>query len=187
MKDVTIFESDEKLAEEVARGISVGQAVRIGIDGKDGSGKTTLAQRIAEQIKGKVVSLDEYVEKNKGGYVPYLRVEEIRATLSSETGPLVVEGVCLLAPAERIGVTIDKLIYVKRMNSYRLWLDEEECDPKEPVEDLIEKLEKNLGIFEESEASETVQLRELVKEIVRYHAEYQPSKQADYIFHRIDA
>lgn len=187
MKDMTIFESQGRLAEEVARGIPVGQAVRIGIDGKDGSGKTTLAQRIAEQIKGEVVSLDEYVEKKKGGYVPYLRVKEIRATLSSKMGPLVVEGVCLLAAADRIGIKIDKLIYVKRVNSSHQWLDEEECGPKEPVEDLIERLEKNPGIFPESEGSETLELPELVKEIVRYHAEYKPSKRADYIFHRIDA
>ncbi len=187
MKDVTIFESDEQLTEEVARGISVGQI--IGIDGKDGSGKTTLAHRIAGRIKGKVVSLDEYVEKKKDGYVPYLHVERICTTLSGETGPLVVEGICLLAAAKRIGMKIDKLIYVKRMDHYGQWLDEEECDSKMPVEDLIEKLEENLDldIFEECQGSKAVQLTELRKEIVRYHAEYRPSKGADYIFHRIEA
>ena len=187
MKDMTIFEEEEKLAEEVVRSISVDQAMIIGIDGKDGSGKTTLAQRIAEQIKGEVVSLDEYVEKKKGCYVQYLRLNEIRATLSSKMGPLVVEGVCLLAAADRIGIRIDKLIYVKRVNSSHQWLDEEECDPKEPVEDLIERLEKNPGIFPESEGCETVKLPELIKEIIHYHAEYRPLKRADYVFYRIDA
>lgn len=194
---MNLFRSADELSREIARTVSRGSARYIGIDGKDGSGKTTLAQVIAAAIGGIVVSLDDYVEKNRGGYVPHLRVTEINAKINKEARPIVIEGVCLLAATERIGIKLERLVYVKKVSPYGIWADEDECAPTEPVEEFIEKKEKELREFAEVEktiegrtsavGSEVVELPELVKEVIRYHAKYKPIKQAQYMFERTEA
>jgi Cdc6-like AAA superfamily ATPase len=189
------FDSVEQLADELARVISTTPRVLIGIDGKDGTGKTTLARHIANRIGGEVVSLDDYLEKQKGSYIPHLRFEEIRRELSSKQGPIVLEGVCLLAAVKRIGITTDKLIYVKGVRRDGRWPDQQECDPKEPVDAVIGRLEEDLRAYRRicgkttpngttRQEAKDEGLPGLVKEVIRYHASYRPLTRADYVFHR---
>ena len=75
-----------------------------------------------------------------------------------------------------------------------IWLDQDLCDPKEPVEDLIRRQEEALAQWAQLEmsvqnvttmaATKKARLPEMVKEQILYHANYQPLKQADYVFHR---
>jgi len=71
------FESVEDLSKELARVIATDEALCIGIDEKDGSAKTTLAQQISSNIHATLISVDDFVEKKRGGYVPYLRLEDL--------------------------------------------------------------------------------------------------------------
>lgn len=48
---------------------------RIGIDGVDGSGKTTLAKNLAEQLDVPLISLDDYLDEKRDGYLDHLRYE----------------------------------------------------------------------------------------------------------------
>src|SRR5207249_6732225 len=115
----------EKLDDELA-GLPSTTAV-MEIDCNDGAGKTYLARYIASKIHGEVVSLDDCIDQHKESYIPNLRIEDIRTKVRSAHGPIVLEGICLLEAAEKIGILIDKLIYVKRMKG-REWRDEVECD-----------------------------------------------------------
>ncbi|MCC6491338.1 MAG: hypothetical protein IT364_27860 [Candidatus Hydrogenedentes bacterium] len=168
-----VFKSSDEILRDLARAASDRPFRYIGVDGYDGAGKTRLARMIANRIGATVVSLDEYVEEGRGGYVPYLRIADIKATMDGETRPVVLEGVCLLAAAERIGIGIDALVYVKRMSTSGMWTDESECSPWEPVEAYIQQMKKNIRFF-----------AELDEEIVRYHATYKPMDRAQYVLER---
>lgn len=163
----------------------------IAIDGKDGVGKTPLAVGLQEVLGGLVVSLDDFVQENCGGYVPYLRVAELRTALQTGSRPCIVEGVCVLAALEHVSYAPDVLIYVKRLGSYRYWHDEDTCDPTEPVEELIARLANEVAEvarFDAEQSDETIledekpSLTPLREEIIRYHARYRPSRRADITF-----
>lgn len=194
---MTAFNSAKELARQLSGAVSLIDGAIIGVDGYTGVGKTTLAGQIANEIGGKVLSLDSYLEKNRGRYLPNLRIEEFRNDLNDARGPLVIEGVCLLAALSIIGVQLKKLIYVKRIGHYGTWKDRRECNPQEPVEDAIRKLEEDVRSYREisgrpnesgstGPGTKSGPLPELVKELMRYHAEYRPHAQADYVFHRLE-
>ena len=169
----------------------------IGVDGKDDSGKSTLAKQLSKQLKIGSICLDDFVEKKEGGYVAFLDVVAINNEVKGKGCPLIIEGVCLLAAAERIGIELDVLIYVKRMSSYGYWHDEVECDPSILPDDLVLKLEEDLKKFSEFEAvlsaakrenvEEEVHLPELVKEMVFYHAKFRPATKANQVYERLEA
>lgn len=163
----------------------------IAIDGNDGVGKTGLAVELQNAVGGTVLSLDDFVLENYGGYVPFLRIAELEAALKASSCPCIVEGVCILAALERISCQPDLLIYVKRIANYGFWHDESTCDPSEPVEELIERLSEQNARFAELDAELSGEpLRDDVKprltplraEIIRYHARYRPSRRADIVF-----
>lgn len=186
------FDSEEDLARAVLSENAVGASFVLGIDGNDGVGKTTLANTIAPLLNAFVLSLDDHIEKHKDGYVSFLRIGEIQAILADQTPPLIVEGVCLLAAAERISIRLSRLVYIKLI-SYGEWCDEDECNPPEDVEEFLRERERSLKKFahlkpqlggSRQEQTDDVALSEPRKEIIRYHAKYKPSHEADYVFLR---
>ena len=194
--EMVTTKSVDELLDRIASDVRNRSARYIGIDGKDGSGKTTLAKEISKRLGIEAVCLDDYVDKEKGGYVDFLDIDVLRGALKAKGIPLIIEGVCLLAAAKRMGVKIDVHIYVKRMSAYGIWYDEEECDPSIPPTELVSKLEDDLRKFSLVEAAlgdcegtekEEVHLPELVKEMVYYHAEYRPAEVADYVYERVEA
>lgn len=195
--NIVLFKSVNELHKELTRFLSSESVRCIGIDGKDGAGKTSLGRQITDSFSGTLVSFDDYLDENKGGYVPNMRIEEIKNKIINSSPPIVMEGVCLLAIAELIGIDIDALIYVKKINSHGFWADEEECIPTIPAEELILRKEKELREFSEIEkiiegehstcVENKVELPELEKEIIRYHAKYKPIVHAQYTLEIIDA
>ncbi|MEC9493047.1 hypothetical protein [Flexistipes sp.] len=197
-REMKTFTTVAQLAEEISKRRQEGDVNVIGIDGKDGSGKSWLAAALAETQAADVISLDDYLERNQGGYTRYLDITAINQKLSRTGRPVILEGVCLLAAAELIGIDIDIRIYVKRMSPYGTWRDEEECDPALPPEELIAERNKELEEFAKFEAildyengaekEETADgdfsLPKLEKELIRYHAQYRPASNADCVFER---
>lgn len=165
----------------------------IGIDGTDGVGKTTLATRIQGTTGGTVVSLDDFVLKNRGGYVPNLQLADFRAALAAHERPVIVEGVYLLAALGAASVGLDVLIYIKRVSDYGYWHDQDTCDPHEPEDELIERLSCEAAVFVKRDAQlskgpksehNEVGLTPLREEIIRYHCKYRPSRRAQIVFRR---
>jgi shikimate kinase len=68
---------------------------RVGIDGVDGVGKSRLSLHVARELNAAVIELDEYVEKNQGGYAPFINYSAVAAKLA-ESPTFVLEDVCLL-------------------------------------------------------------------------------------------
>src|SRR5690242_17309784 len=81
---------------------------RVGIDGIDGCGKTTLAKIIAAKLGRKLFSLDDYLEKDKGKFIEFIDYAKLCAEADA-AGEYVIEGVCLLRVLQRAGLGIDNL------------------------------------------------------------------------------
>lgn len=186
-------DNPDELAEQLHQSFPQTLTGIIAIDGYDGVGKTTLATALQARVGGTVVSLDDLIMKNQGGYVPYLKTAELKAALKTAPRPCIVEGVCVLGVFERITVRHDLLVYVKRVDKNGYWYDKDTCDPSGPVDELIarraeevtalDRLDQELS-GEPSSQDDRPGLTPLREEIIRYHASYRPSRQAEIVFLR---
>jgi len=179
---------------EIVELINGGTYQLICIDGVDGAGKSTLAKNLSESLGVNCITLDDYVENEKGSYVEFLDLDRLNEALSYPLKPIIIDGICLLDVLSRIGISPDLLVYVKRMSSYGSWRDEDVCEITEDIEEFIRKEEQDLKDFcvveaeiENSEFNEKeFSFSKLRKEIFRYHYNYSPHKKADVIFARKD-
>jgi len=153
---------------------------RIGVDGTNKAGKTTMSTKLANELGFSHLNLDDYLEKNKGGFLEFLKYQDIKQDLS-ELDNFVIDGVCLLKVLGHIDTPIEVLIYVKRMR-HGLWADETECEVEGDVEKYIKKEKETIRLIEGTE--EPPDTLGLAEEIISYHAEYGPQSKADIIYKR---
>ena len=152
-----------------------------------------MATDLQAAVGGTVVSLDDFVSKNRGGYVPHLKTDKLVAVSTKAHRPLIVEGVCVLAVLQRVQLEPDLLVYVKRVDEDGYWYDESICDPSELVDDLVARLAWEVAEVdrfarersgEGSRAESTPKLTPLREEVIRYHATHRPSHKASIAFMR---
>jgi hypothetical protein len=155
-------------------------ARRIGIDGSNGSGKSTLARYVAEQLRHRLFSLDDYLERNRGGFLEFIDYPRLQAEVSTES-VYVIEGVCLLTALERAELATDALVYVKRRH-LGLWADEDELEVSEPLEEFLAN-ERKLTAMVSREPEEAAELG-LAEEVIRYHYLTRPHHKADVVYFR---
>jgi hypothetical protein len=181
----------DEVAELIRTSYTPALSGTIAIDGRDGVGKTSLAIVLQNRIGGTLVSLDDFLMENRGGYVPNLKTGKLKAILATAIRPIVIEGVCMLSALERVGHENNLLIYVKRLVGGYYWVDEEMCDPEEPVDELISRRAQEARSFAQLDAELSGELlpehdepglTPLREEIIRYHARYRPSRHAEIIF-----
>lgn len=169
-------------ATELAQALRAAEARRIGVDGSDGVGKTPLAQAIAGILRYQLFSLDDYLHKEQGAFVPNIHYDKLASDLAKAQS-FVVEGVCLLQVLARAAADIDKLVYLKRFH-LGVWADERELHLAEDVESFLRKERKFVGLLGGSD--QPVQNLGLAEEIIRYHASYRPQENADFVYRRDD-
>ena len=148
----------------------------IGVDGLNGCRKTTMALELAGHIHYQVISLDNFLDKNKGAYIDQIDIDGVRRAVQRQNS--IVEGICLLKVLERAGLKLGLSIYVQRYR-HGLWADEGWLGLDQNVEDWLKKLSVAAETLsgEESEHEE-----DLSKEIIRYHHEFHPHGRADLTF-----
>lgn len=158
-------------------------AVTIAIDGIHGAGKTTVARALHQSLGGTLLSLDDFIHQNQGSFLPHLKVGALGDALTAASRPVILEGICMLAAIERLGVTPDLLIYVKRIDRYGDWEDEETGDPIAPAEEIIQREAARVIPFRvalgdppprEGESG----LSSLREEVIRYHCDFHPARRA---------
>lgn len=186
------FHKSSELISALRKRLSSQNELVIGIDGIDGCGKTTLAKELNETLAIPFFSTDDYLNKQKGSYIEHLRYEQLLNAIEQVNGSLIIEGVCLLLIAEQIEINISDLVYIKIMSPWKFWVDEEVCDPAEPVDKLIDRLAKEAslipsGIFSLEKSNEdrkgnSTGLKPFREEVIRYHSGYRPSRKAQYIY-----
>jgi hypothetical protein len=160
-------------SQEVIDALRAISAVRIGIDGIDGAGKSTLAQEISEALGFPCINLDSFLQEKMGGYVDHIDYPRLQAELD-KLDKYVVEGVCLHQVLGRIELGPSASIYIKRMQ-HGVWSDEDQLDTSKPVEAILAKERADASLF----SYEPVSYLGLREEIIRYHAEFRPQDHAD--------
>ena len=184
------FTHVSQLACALRRVLPRGRRVLIGVDGVDGSGKTPLAFGLAERVPAKVVSFDRFLNRNRGSYVQHLRWQQLRKTIFSHQGAVILEGVCLRSVLRRLHLRAFRHIYVKAVSQQGLWSDERECELQEPVEAFLEKEREVLRVMTDFLASgnagnsEPADLCAFREEVIRYHVSELPSHRAHFVFLR---
>lgn len=93
------------------------RSLLIGVDGRDGSGKSSLASWLAWQFGMPAIYLDTFMRPEVE--CPTWRMNDLRRVLDtrlqpSSPKPLIVEGICLLAILEAIKQAPDFLIFVAK-------------------------------------------------------------------------
>ena len=71
---------------------------------------------------------------------------------------------------DKIGVKLDALVYVKKMNDIGLWPDEDTCDP--------ERINLDRPMLKMAGAG-------VAREVAAYHRDRDPLGEADFLFVRI--
>lgn len=92
----------------------------IGIDGRDGEGKSTTARWLAYTLGMPALETDTYLLAGADDYT--LRYDELGRSIASRLSrdrPVIVEGVFLLNTLERVGLAADILIYVKKRPAHK--------------------------------------------------------------------
>jgi hypothetical protein len=162
--------------------------VRIGIDGMDGIGKTFLAHQLATLLGATVISLDDYLDRDRRAYVPHIRCREVTAAIEARSGLVViVEGVCLRAVAERCGFTINVHIYVRRVSKESgLWHDEDICLAETPLDELKQHQRElrrwGAVVSGREDVDQAEKETGLSDELIEYHARWRPVQSANVVF-----
>ncbi len=165
----------------------------VGIDGADGSGKTFLATEIGTVLNLSVLSVDDFVEKERGNYVKHIHQAELEAALGGTATGVIVEGVCLLDVLDRLRFSADCLIYVKRCDADGFWYEDGDYDdPSRSADVVLARLSQQLAAMADLTcpfhnepgdpfAGSATPLRE---EIIRYHYRARPHERADFVYLR---
>ncbi|MCG8561487.1 MAG: hypothetical protein MI824_16940 [Hyphomicrobiales bacterium] len=172
-----------ELLDHVAARLPEDTSHLIGIDGIDGVGKTPTAKFLSAALKAQHLELDKHLIGNMDGYTQHIRCEELATAVRSAAGPIVIDGVCLLAVAERCGLTLDTHIYVKCINESGRWDDERYCLALKPVEEFVQIHEQLRQAYaRERGLNPPGPVEPLFVEIAEYNRDYRPVEKADLHF-----
>lgn len=154
----------------------------VGIDGEDGAGKTTtIAPLIQELLGGTVLSLDNYLEKDCGGYIGHLHYDTLGQDLLDlvkKPELIIIEGVMLLDVLEKMEVNQDYLVYA----CSNMWLDDWTGEygnhyERKTLEEIITHEESTVKLINAG-----YQMKGMRKEIYAYTYNQKPFSKADTIW-----
>jgi hypothetical protein len=150
----------------------LGPGALIGIEGFCSSGKSTLADRLGNDIQADVVHTDSFAIKfdDPPPYLDCLKVSELARTLAQrpKTRHCIVEGICLRDILARCNADAAFYLYVKRIGQNEFWHDE-----------------LHLQSFENGDPEDGDEIEPHLSDL-KYHARTRPHEKADAVFHRME-
>lgn len=145
----------------------------IGVEGFTGSGKSTISNDLGQDLKAVVIHTDDYVIAGDESLpyperLDYGRITTAITLARTRESVIVVEGICLRVVLDRLSLSADLIVYVKRVASNGLWHDGFH----------LEEFEAGNAIEEDHE--------EPHQSDFSYHAKARPHERADLFFERIE-
>ena len=67
----------------------------IAIDGIDGSGKSTLSKELSKLLKMVHINLDDYLDKNRGGYINFIDYASLKECIKQACDLILIDGIIL--------------------------------------------------------------------------------------------
>ena len=106
----------DSTAEQLAPHLANLPGKLIAIDGRDGSGKTTLGRFLAWYFNVSLIETDLFLQEGAGLIYHTEQIERLVAQRLSIPRPVIVEGLTVLKTLQSIGRTPDLLVYVINTN-----------------------------------------------------------------------
>lgn len=141
----------------------------IGIDGWFCAGKTVLGKNLAAALGAKFFDLDTAVAKHAGKFVDAADLELVRQNALDQDRLTFLSGAFMLEVMQRTRITLNALIYVKRVSPTGHWHDADELKGG-PLNTLKGNSHQE----------------GMLAEIRNYHEKWQPHLKADFEFRRVD-
>ena len=191
-----IFQNINELKVEIVSLINSNDIKIISVDGKDGSGKSTLAKSLSDDEGYVHLNLDDekYLDNEKGTFIDYIKYDILDKEIKENMNNMkvtIIDGICILKILENLKIKSELKIYVKRL-SYGFWYDEEYFDYDRKVDEIIQESEDSIKklIDYGAKTQNNPELKytyrkSIFHEIVKYHHEYKPDKNADIIYERL--
>ena len=105
----------EYIAEDIKRRCVPWRAMIIGVDGRDGEGKSTFARYRAWRLEMPCIDLDMFLNTGKGEYD--LRFDDLSRAICTGLNlnrPVLVEGIFLLQMLRELNFPTEILVYAKK-------------------------------------------------------------------------
>lgn len=158
----------------------------IGIDGKDGTRKSALSKDISTKLDYKVISLDSYINKKKGGYFNFLNFKCLKKdTHLIGDNPYVIEGVMLFKILNVLNIKLDYCIYT----TDSVWIYDwtEDYGGKYfnlTLEEIIKSVEEDVNKLNKiiNPKEKEYKMKGFRKEIYGYTYQYKPWEKANSIY-----
>ncbi len=168
----------------------------ITVDGMDGSGKTYLAQALADKLRYRHVEIDRFLNQKQGGFLEQIRYDELGDALPEvhAGSSTVVDGCCIQEVMKRVGRVPELKIYVKKVDVKQVdgerteeWTNGNFLSKYDNPQDAIAGEEEGLREYQTlfpEEQGQADTLPCLQKELIHYHFQYRPHETAELIFAR---
>ncbi len=168
----------DSILEALGLLIAAKESVLIGIDGINGSGKTSLAKKLASKLDASRLSLDDFIQNGDEEYSERInRYGVKKAIQNSNDSPLIVEGICLLAIAEQCDFSLDRHIYIKPYEQD----DENNSIMSGSVEAIESKKREDDMAYLKLTGKKSPAGSYLGVTLAKYHRVFCPLQKADYI------
>ena len=115
MARMLVTSDQEQLAAALSGDCQPWRAMIIGIDGRDGEGKSHLGRFLAWRLHMPCLETDTFLQTRTGAYS--LRTDDLRRAIRTRLDlerPVIVEGVFLLRTLQLIGEEVERLVCVKK-------------------------------------------------------------------------